>query len=220
MFSKLWFYDSSIAQKPENRICKNKKWLFSPMAECAKMKKRLPCRQQKGVNSRMSKKPKMTRDIVPEGFTLTLALVDALPVLFFCATMLAVGRLFASSLFLAGALLCFAAGAAKVLWKVIVVLQKKNIWFLFLQMRILMPIGFVLMLISLAVNRSQISLAGMGAAVVRMPSCIFFALGILGMVLMVVFAVKLDSSDVKANWIEQLTNGIAQAAFFVGVMLL
>lgn len=44
--------------------------------------------------------------------------------------------------------------------------------------------------------------------------------GILGMVLMMVFAFKLDNADVKANWIEQLTNGIAQAAIFVGLLLL
>lgn len=169
---------------------------------------------------RKSKKPKMTREIVPEGFTLSLALIDALPVLFFCASMMVISRFFSSSLFLIGAMLCFLAGAAKVLWKLIVVWRKKNIWFLFLQMRILMPIGFVLMLISLFVNRSAISLAGMGAAFLRMPSLIFFLIGIAGMVLMAVFAVKLDSSNAKANWIEQLTNGIAQVAFFVGLLLL
>lgn len=167
-----------------------------------------------------NKKPKMTKDIVPEGFTLSLALVDALPVLFFCASMMVISRLFSGRLFLVGAVLCFLAGAAKVLWKVIVVLRKKNIWFLFLQMRILMPIGFGLMLISLIANRSAISLAAMGAAFTRMPSLIFFLIGVLGMALMMVFAVRLDSSDAKTNWIEQLTNGISQAAFFVGLLLL
>ena len=76
------------------------------------------------------------------------------------------------------------------------------------------------MLISLIVKHSEISLAGIGAAFMSMPSLIFFVIGILGMVLMMVFAAKLDSSDVKANWIEQLTNGIAQAAFFVGLLLI
>lgn len=168
----------------------------------------------------MSNNGKMTRETIPEGFTLSLALVDALPVLFFCASMMVIGRLFSSFLFLLGALVCFIAGAAKVLWKIIVVLKRKNIWFLFLQMRILMPIGFAMMLISLVVNRARISLAEIAAGFLRMPSLFFFAVGILGMVLMMVFAVKLDSSDVKANWIEQLTNGIAQAAFFVGLLLL
>ena len=42
-----------------------------------------------------------------------------------------------------------------------------------------------------------------------------FAAGLLGMVLMTVFAFILDSADPRANWIEQLTNGVAQAAFFM-----
>ncbi len=162
----------------------------------------------------------MIKDIVPDGFTLSLALIDALPVLFFCASMIVISRIFSSNLFLIGALLCFIAGAAKVLWKIIVVLKKKNIWFLFLQMRILMPIGFAMILISLIMKRAEISFAGMTAAFMSMPSMIFFVIGILGMVLMIVFAIKLDSSDVKANWIEQLTNGIAQAAIFIGLLFL
>ena len=70
----------------------------------------------------------MTKDTVPENFTLSLALVDALPVLFFGGSMILIGLLFKSVLFMIGALLCFWAGAAKVVWKVIVVTKKKNVW--------------------------------------------------------------------------------------------
>ena len=73
----------------------------------------------------MSNKPKMTKDTIPEDFTLSLALVDALPVLFFGGSMILIGVLFGSVMFMLGAVLCFWAGAAKVLWKVIVV-KKKN----------------------------------------------------------------------------------------------
>ena len=64
----------------------------------------------------MSNKPKMTKDTIPENFTLSLALVDALPVLFFGGSMILIGLLFGNPLFLIGATLCFWAGAAKVLW--------------------------------------------------------------------------------------------------------
>ena len=84
-------------------------------------------------------KPKITKDTLPEDFTLLLALTDSLPVIFFGACMLLIGRRFSSLLFMAGALLCLIGGAGKVLWKIIVVLQKKNVWPLFIQMRILMP---------------------------------------------------------------------------------
>ena len=163
---------------------------------------------------------KMTKDTVPEDFTLSLAIVDALPVLFFGGSMILTGLLFKSSLFLIGALLCFWAGAAKVLWKIIVVTKKKNVWWLFLQMRIVMPAGFVLMILSVILNLKRINLSAILTDVTSLPSAVFFLIGVIGMILMGIFASKLDSSDVRSNWIEQLTNAVAQASIFVGILLL
>lgn len=163
---------------------------------------------------------KISKDIIPEGFTIPLVLVDALPVIFFAATMIIISLLFASPLFLFGAILCFYAGAAKVLWKLIVVLNKKNIWWLFMQMRIVMPIGFLLMLLALITNHSSINGGMILTSVLSMPSVIFFVIGIIGMILMIIFAFCLDSSDAKSNWIEQLTNGLAQACFFLGTLFI
>ena len=168
----------------------------------------------------MSNKPKMTKNTIPENFTLSLAFVDALPVLFFGGSTILIGLLFGSPLFLTGAVLCFWAGAAKVLWKIIVVKKKKNIWWLFLQMRIVMPLGFALMIFAVIMNRSAINLPAVFAAVISLPSVIFFAIGVTGMVLMGVFAAKLDSADVRSNWIEQITNALAQAAVFTGILFL
>lgn len=75
---------------------------------------------------------KMTKDKVPENFTIGLALVDAIPVLFFGAATILIGLIFKSWLFITGAVLCFTGGAGKVLWKILVATIKKNIWFLFL----------------------------------------------------------------------------------------
>ena len=172
------------------------------------------------MEATMQNKPKMTKDTIPEDFTLSLAVVDAFPVLFFGGSMILIGMLFGSILFMTGAVLCFWAGAAKVLWKIIVVTKKKNIWWMFLQMRIVMPAGFALMLFAVVLNRSAIDLPAVFAAVLSLPSVIFFAIGLIGMVLMGVFAAKLDSSDVRSNWIEQLTNAIAQAAIFTGILFL
>ena len=168
----------------------------------------------------MSHKPKMTKDTIPEDFTLSLALVDALPVLFFGASVILIGWMFKDPMFLIGAVLCFWAGAAKVLWKIIVVKKKRNVWWMFLQMRIVMPVGFVLMIFSVILNRNAIDLHAVFAAVLSLPSVIFFAIGLTGMVLMGVFGAKLDSSDVRSNWIEQLTNAIAQASVFTGILIL
>ena len=168
----------------------------------------------------MSNKPKMTKETVPENFTLSLALVDALPVLFFGGSTILTGMLFKSPLFLLGAALCFWAGAAKVLWKIIVVTKKKNVWRMFLQMRIVMPAGFMLMIAAVILNRNTVGISAVFAAVTSFPSVIFFVAGVTGMVLMGIFAAKLDPADVRSNWIEQLTNAAAQAAIFTGILLL
>ena len=168
----------------------------------------------------MSNKPKMTKNTIPENFTLSLAFVDALPVLFFGGSMILIGLLFGRPLFLTGAALCFWAGAAKVLWKIIIVKKKKNIWWLFLQMKIVMPLGFALMILTVFMNRSAVNLPAVFAAIVSLPSVIFFTIGVIGMVLMGVFAAKLDSADVRSNWIEQITNALAQAAVFTGILFL
>lgn len=157
---------------------------------------------------------KMTKDTVPQDFTLSLALVDAVPVLFFGASMVAAGVLFKSALFIIGASLCLFAGAAKVLWKIIVVLRKKNIWWMFLQMRTLMPVGMLMMIAGGIMCRGNVDFK----AFLLFPAAAFFILGALGMVMMTVFAFTLDSSDLKSNWIEQLTNGFAQICFFVGLL--
>lgn len=162
----------------------------------------------------------MTKDTIPENFTLSLALVDALPVLFFGGSMILIGLLFGSILFMLGAVLCFWAGAAKVLWKIIVVIKKKNIWWMFLQMRIVMPVGFALMILAVILNIGVINFSAVLSATLSLPSVIFFAIGVIGMVLMGIFAAKLDSANVYSNWIEQLTNAIAQAAIFMGILFL
>lgn len=40
------------------------------------------------------------------------------------------------------------------------------------------------------------------------------------MILMSVFAVRLDSSDSRANWLEQVVNGASQASFFLGLLMM
>ena len=57
-------------------------------------------------------------------------------------------------------------------------------------------------------------------ACVRFPSIVCFAAGVAGMVLMTACALRLDSSDVRANWVEQLINGVAQGAFFLGILFM
>lgn len=155
-----------------------------------------------------------------EGFTLSLALVDALPVLLFGGSCILIGLIFKSPLFMVGACLSFLAGLCKVLWKVILAVAKKDIPLLNKQMRVVMPLGFLLILVSLIVDRARISFPAMGAAIVGFPQVIFFALWVVGMVGMGVLAKKLDSTVAKNNWIEQCVNATAQLCLFLGLLFL
>ena len=164
-------------------------------------------------------KNKITRDTIPEGFSVALALVDLIPVVCFGLSSIRIGSLFSSTLFMIGAGICLASGVVKVLWKLIAAVFQKNIWFMFVQMRILMPVGFLAMLTALIVDRGNLNGAAILAGLTGFPACIFFGLGVLGMVLMTIFAVRLDSSDPRANWLEQGVNGIAQGCILIGLLL-
>lgn len=123
---------------------------------------------------------KMTKDTLPQDFSLGLALVDAVPVLFFGATAIVAGTILESPLFVVGAIISFISGAVKVLWKIIAALKKKNIWWMFVQMRITMPIGLLVLIAGFvsAIKHTDFSL--LLHTVASLPYIIFFALGLLG----------------------------------------
>ena len=167
-----------------------------------------------------NKRNKMTKDTIPEGFSLTLALVDLVPVIFFGLSAVRVGNLFHSGIFMFGAVVCMLSGLIKVLWKIIAALSQKNIWPMFIQMRIFMPIGFLLMILALFVDQRNLNASAAIAGILSFPSSVLFALGFLGMAMMFVFAFRMDSSDPKVNWLEQITNSVSQILIFVGLMLI
>ena len=76
----------------------------------------------------MSRKARnrMTKDTVPEGFSVPMALVDLVPVVFFGLSAVRLGSLFHSALFVAGALICLLSGVVKVGWKLIAAVSGKN----------------------------------------------------------------------------------------------
>lgn len=149
------------------------------------------------------RKNKMTKDTIPEGFSVPLAVFDLIPVIFFGLSAIRVGSLFHSTLFVIGAVICLVSGVVKVLWKLIAAVAKKNIWLMFVQMRIFMPIGFIVLITTLIVDRANLNGSAILAGLLSFPSCIFFAIGVIGMILMTVLAFKADSSNPKVNLTEQ-----------------
>lgn len=162
----------------------------------------------------------MNKDTVPDNFSMGMVLMDALPVVFFGVGTIMIGIRTYMVLFLIGAAMCLAGGLIKVLWKAIVVIRKRNIWPMFVQMRISMPLGFVLMLASLVAYREQIDYGKLWMLIIGLPQVILFGICAIMMLVMIVCAIRLDSSKARSNWIEQAVNTVAQLSFMLGVILL
>ena len=168
---------------------------------------------------RMSFRGAEQSDSIPEGFTLSMALMDCLPVAFFCVGAGVLATRFDSALFRVGVALVVLAGALKVCWKLVLSLARRDVRFLNRQLRYLMPVGFALALASLAVDRAKWSPASVLAHVTAMPSLAFLVAGLAGMSLMGWFARNLDGRDAKANWREQAVNAISQLCIMLAIVL-
>ena len=162
----------------------------------------------------------MTKDTVPQNYTLGLAIFDAVPVILFGLASWLLWQMTGSAVLLIGGVICFAAGLLKVLWKFIVVLQKKNVWPLFVQMRIGMPAGFMLMLIGFLIACFTKNMSLFWSGLLRPAPILFVIIAILGMIAMIRCSAKLDSADSKANWIEQTCNTVAQSAFLMAMVVI
>ncbi len=154
---------------------------------------------------------------LPEGFTLSMAIMDTLPVLFFSIGVGIIGNRLDSQIFLAGAILVILAGALKAGWKFMICLAKKDVRFLNRQMRYLMPVGFVLMVLGLIVDRDKWDLQEVVAHCLRFPSILFLILGILGIAGMIYLGKHANGRDAKANWMEQGVNSVAQLCFLLAI---
>lgn len=160
-------------------------------------------------------KSKITKESIPE-YTMGLVYVDLIPVVLFGINAILISILLNNYIMLVGSFLCLISGMIKVLWKGIVVKYKKNIWWMFIQMRIFMPLGFLLMGVALFFNNSAWNL---WIGFLKNPCFIFYVLGILGMFAMGLCAFILDSKDLKLNWIEQGINGLSQLFILIGIII-
>ena len=105
-----------------------------------------------------------------EGFTLGLALVDAIPVLSFGISMVILAGRFDSPLFMIGAVLSVLAGCCKVAWKLVLGIAKRDLRWLnrpFLPMQIT---GFGFILGSVLTSLTRIDWPGVLNAVTGFPS--------------------------------------------------
>lgn len=153
-----------------------------------------------------------------EGFTLSLALVDAIPVLFFGASMIMVAARFNSPLFIVGAVVSTLAGCCKVLWKLILGIWKKDVRWLNKPFVPMQATGFMLMLVSFVIGFGKINWGNLLSAVTGFPSIALFALWIAMMGTMGWFRKNKFDNSAKANWTAQFINCVGQGALFFAIL--
>ena len=154
-----------------------------------------------------------------EGFTIGLALVDAIPVLSFGISMVLIASRFDSPLFMVGAALSVLAGCCKVAWKLVLGIAKKDLRWLNKPFVPMQAAGFLLMLISFILGFGKIRWSGVLTAVTGLPSMVFFLLWIGLMGFMGWYRKhKFRNDDARSNWTAQIVNAVGQLCLLLGVL--
>lgn len=155
-----------------------------------------------------------------EGFTLGLALVDAIPVLSFGISMVILASRFDSPLFLIGASLSVLAGCCKVAWKLVLGIKQKDLKWLNKPFVPMQATGFLLILLSLILGFKKISWSGILAAVTGLPSLLFFICWIGCMFAMSWYRKhRFQHNDARSNWTAQIINALGQTCLLLGILL-
>ncbi len=164
-----------------------------------------------------------------EGFTVKLALVDALPVIFFSLSLILIATALSGSgltfwVVLIGAILIALSGLCKVLWKLLLGLKVGDVKIL---NKIFVPFmagGFMITLIGVLIGTftKVIRWGAVIHAMVSLPAILFFILGFCGLFVMgyVKSTNKREefNKDAKKNWIAQFVNAFAQCMVFLGIL--
>lgn len=154
-----------------------------------------------------------------EGFTLWLALVDAIPVAAFGISMVIIASRFDSPLFMIGALLSVLAGCCKVAWKLVLGLTKKDLKWLNKPFVPMQATGFLLMLVSFVLGFGTIRWSGVFTAITHFPSVLFFAAWVALMGAMSWYRKhKFQRNDAHSNWTAQIMNAVGQTCLLLGIL--
>ena len=154
-----------------------------------------------------------------EGFTVGLALVDAIPVLSFGISMVIIAARFRSPLFMVGAALSVLAGCCKVAWKLVLGITKKDLRWLNKPFVPMQAAGFLLMLVSFVIGFGKINWANVGAAILSLPSIALFIAWIVLLGFMGWYRKnKFSNDDAHSNWTAQIVNAVAQTCLLLGIL--
>lgn len=154
-----------------------------------------------------------------EGFTLALALVDAIPVLSFGISMVIIASRFGSPLFMVGAAISTLAGCCKVAWKLVLGIARKDLRWLNKPFVPMQATGFLLIFLSFILGFQKIDWLAVCGAVLRFPSLLFFIawMGLMGFMGWY-RKNKFRNDDAHSNWTAQIVNAIGQTCLLLGIL--
>ena len=154
-----------------------------------------------------------------EGFTLALALVDAIPVLSFGISMVIIASRFRNPLFIIGAALSVIAGCCKVSWKLVLGIWKKDLRWLNKPFLPMQCTGICFIFGSILTSLGKINWAGVLTAVTGIPGILFFIAWIALMGTMVWYRKhKFKHDDAASNWTAQIINAVGRTCLLLGIL--
>lgn len=154
-----------------------------------------------------------------EGFTVGLALVDAIPVLSFGISMVIIASRVDSPIFMIGAALSVLAGCCKVAWKLVLGIWKKDLRWLNKPFLPMQCTGFCFIIGSLLTGMGKIDWAGVLSAAMGIPSILFFAAWIGLMFFMGWYRKnRFKNDDAHSNWTAQIINAVGQTCLLLGIL--
>ena len=154
-----------------------------------------------------------------EGFTLSLALLDYVPVAAFGAAVVLAGGAMNNPLFIIGAAISFLAGLMKATWKLIIGVWKKDIKFMNKAFLPMQGTGWLIMLPAAIFSLFKAGPAKALSAVCGIPQLIFFILWFAMTGLMVWYKKnRFVREDARCNWTAEIINSVAQCSLLIGVI--
>jgi len=154
-------------------------------------------------------------------FSLSLVIVDYLPVLFFfLATYIIAKKIrnihkLGGNIFSVGSLIFFIGGFLQATWKLIIVLFKKNISILHSQFKYSMLTGILLMITGVIISRSQIQWNVVKYRLFSMPCILFLIIIVVSISISIVFMFILDSNNITGHWIKECVQVIYNGNLFL-----
>ena len=78
----------------------------------------------------------------------------------------------------------------------------------------------LLILLSVVCNRNRIHWGLLWQLIIQGSSVCFFAVAVIGMIILLIMGMKLERTDAKGNWLEQSVNLLVQLMILLGIVVL